>query len=294
MTSLLVPGRNPDLEHRALGTLLSAVAYGLEISLYVSCMRGFLMGEGDSKRTRQVLIAYISIMLLLGTLALLQDCFILTTAVFQVSPNLQLLSHVTPFVALPFTIWGADGFMIWRCAVLYQGLPRVPRVIMNCFFVSLLLVSLASGIVLFSAAGTLKAGSINVLISLSTLANILVSAFIALRLLYHQKFTIKLMGAASGSVYTRIMIICVESCFLILVFTILYLTLSNKSSTYLVPLLLLPHICVISPLLLVDRVARGREAKVAQRPSEVTRTSIHFTNPISTISQGGGEQLEEL
>lgn len=78
--------------------------------------------------------------------------------------------------------------------------------------------------------------------------NVVLSALIVLRIRYHQSYIRKALGSAHGSLYTRIMVMCVESCSLIAVFELVYLILTFQPealgfySQY--PFFLLPHVCV--------------------------------------------------
>ncbi|KDR67711.1 hypothetical protein GALMADRAFT_161496 [Galerina marginata CBS 339.88] len=288
MSTQLVPGRSPVFEKYTIGLLLSAVAYGFALSLYISCIRGFLKGEnGYSNFARRVLVIYTSLMLLLGTMGLLETFFIIMTNVFKLDQSLLRLD-INIFLVVPFTIWGADGFMVWRCAMLYQNLRPLPRAALLCFLVLLCLISLGSGIATFFGLGKNREISALTLLASSTIANISISALIVLRLLHHQRYVQKVLGTASGSVYTKIMTMCVESCSLIAVFDILsfglYWTTMLRGT--IIPISLLPQVCVISLLLLVDRVARGREARDTPRPLEpaAETSAIRFANPVSAVS----------
>jgi len=86
-------------------------------------------------------------------------------------------------------------------------------------------------------------GSSNsVFVSFSTLVNIILASLIVLQLIYHQRRIRKILGVDHGS---KIIIMCVESSALIVIFSTVY-SIPLKSSVYgsLIPFLLLPHICV--------------------------------------------------
>lgn len=76
------------------------------------------------------------------------------------------------------------------------------------------------------------------------------SALIVFRIRYHQNYIRKTLGTAHGSVYTRIMVMCVESCAMIWICDILYMILSCvplpgiRNDAVVFPLALLPNICV--------------------------------------------------
>ncbi|KDR81254.1 hypothetical protein GALMADRAFT_136280 [Galerina marginata CBS 339.88] len=96
------------------------------------------------------------------------------------------------------------------------------------------------------------------IISISVATNILLSTLIVLRIRYHQSHIRTLLGSAHESTYNRIMVMCVESCGIIVVSEVLCLIpISTDQSWAVYPLLFLPHICAISPLLIIYRVVAG-------------------------------------
>ena len=84
------------------------------------------------------------------------------------------------------------------------------------------------------------------IIIFTTAVNILLSGLITVRILHHEKVLRKLLGIRQVSPYTRVMAMCIESCSLIIFTSILFLCLyySNVRNGFLIPLLLLPHVCV--------------------------------------------------
>jgi hypothetical protein len=115
----LIPGPDEYLELRMLATIISAIAYGIVIALSGSCFL-LLLKQRDiySTRMRFFLLIYVTVMLLLSTLAIIQSIWGIMFAIFRVvrlslglfadSPLLDVYS----ITALPLTIWGADGFMV--------------------------------------------------------------------------------------------------------------------------------------------------------------------------------------
>jgi len=137
----------------------------------------------------------------------------------------------------------------------------------------------------------------------TTFVNLVLALLVLLRLLYYQRFISKTLGAAHGSPYLRVISMCVESCGLIVVMsTTNIVMIITNNITYLIPFMLLPHICVISPLLIVYQVAIGRSAN-AKRPSNLTaeggspthQTTVRFNHPMSTVASRGDfhEESEE-
>ena len=84
-----------------------------------------------------------------------------------------------------------------------------------------------------------------VLIAFSTLVNIILALLIVLRLVHHQRHIRKVLGAQHGSLYSKVITMCVESSALIVIFSGVYTVLIfEQGNGALIPFLLLPHICV--------------------------------------------------
>jgi len=97
----------PSLKIRWLGTILSAIAYGIVIILSGNCLHLLHKKRGAySPHMRSFLFTYITVMLLLSTWTLIQS-------VLQIL-SLVCLLEMTPSmpITLALTIWGADGFMV--------------------------------------------------------------------------------------------------------------------------------------------------------------------------------------
>ncbi|KIM43524.1 hypothetical protein M413DRAFT_382915 [Hebeloma cylindrosporum] len=286
----LIPGPDVYRELRMLGTIISAITYGIVVSLSGNCFFLLLKKRGIySSRMRLFLLIYVTIMLLLSTLAIMQT--VRTTTVFIFQADLPLVIGNIP-AALPLIIWGADGFMIWRCAVLYQDVPRVPRFIVLVLLSFLSITSLVCGVmslIPFSIRFLIGTDGIfsTVVTLFSTLVNIILAALIILRLIRHQRHIRKVLGAQHGSPYSKVITMCVESSALIVIFSGVYSVIAlveGDGPSGLIPFLLLPHICVISPLLIVYRVAKGRAVTTTLHPSEEVADQIRFNDPPSSRS----------
>lgn len=86
----------------ALG-MVSAIIYGVNILLCTRCLR-FLSDSGGSdsynpKRRRLAMCIYTPVMFALATAAVIQE-------------GLMLTGKRGTTLALPFVIWGADGFLV--------------------------------------------------------------------------------------------------------------------------------------------------------------------------------------
>ncbi|KDR68144.1 hypothetical protein GALMADRAFT_146628 [Galerina marginata CBS 339.88] len=306
--------QNPS-ELKMLSAMISSIAYGIVLYLYVVCLQALSEHSTKySKQKRWFLLGYITVMLLLSTTSILEDILICMADIFNLAPyfprfwfslNNNDLEVLPPLSVFPFSIWAADGFMMWRCAVLYRGISKFSRRLLLGILSSLFIVSLAFGsmtfaffqinpnITSFYYGGPLGPQWILVLMAVSASFNATLSTLIVLRIRYHQSYIQKALGTAHRTLYNRVIIICVESCALIATFEVVYLILffqnilGGVASWY--PSYLLPHICVISPLLMVYRVASGTEATTTVNVSEVVdgeinrlEREIHFRTLVST------------
>ncbi|KDR70156.1 hypothetical protein GALMADRAFT_230150 [Galerina marginata CBS 339.88] len=251
---------SPLLEMQMLGTFISAIAYGIVITLSFDCFR--LLSRQvpaiQSKPMRRFMFVFISVMLLLSTLSVVQGITVASMSIFH-GFTLPGLPSGAPF-ALPFTIWGADGFMLWRCAVLYQGVSRPSRLGLLFLMTFVAVAGLGTGIMLFLKTASGRSPTLTV-VSLSTFLNLAITSLISLRLIRHQKYLRDALGPAHGSPYKRLNAMIVESAALIIFFCVPYIFLVVfQRPERVVFLILLPQICVISPLLIIYRVAKGRAA----------------------------------
>ncbi|KAF8965536.1 hypothetical protein BDZ97DRAFT_1811174 [Flammula alnicola] len=286
--SSLITARDSLLRLQLIGTVVSAIAYGFIVSLFLHCL-ALLVGNKKNSythRTRMFLIIYVVVMFLLSTVALVQSSVYITRAFFYgVDRASNLLTQTNEPLSLPIAVWGADGFMLWRCWVLYQNAPwfgRRPLCLVLMLLVSL--ASIGSGMLYYLTPQLATSALISPLtpilitISITTFVNFVLAGLIAGRLLYHQETMRRILGPQYGSPYMRVIVMCVESCFLIVVTCGAYVILfvRGNAATFngcIIPLLLIPHICVISPLIIVYQVAKGR-AVTTLRPSHVITPNI--------------------
>ncbi|KAF8961197.1 hypothetical protein BDZ97DRAFT_1229468 [Flammula alnicola] len=244
MSAQLVPGPDIQRELLLIGTIFASVAYGTVIMVFVHCFRLLLKTPYIySKRMRGFNFFYITVMFLLSTLAWIQETVGMTLVIFRSAPDDFAIFSLSDFQAiiefffqngtlfLPFTILGADVFMLWRCLVLYQGASRRLQIFVFTCLSLILLTSLANAI-LFFIVPILEAFP---LAALTALVNLILALLIMLRLAYHQRRLRKLLGVAHGSGYAQIMAMCIESCALIVIFTgiygVLFFEQANGSET---------------------------------------------------------------
>ncbi|PPQ96692.1 hypothetical protein CVT26_010244 [Gymnopilus dilepis] len=268
----LVPGPNSLYETQMLGTMFAAILYGVVLMLCFECFKRLSKKAKErnvdipSKSMRRFLVFFILVMFLLSTLSLIQGMLVAVTSIFE-GNSFPTLPGGAPAV-LPFSIWASDGFMLWRCAILYRGIEPFLRTLLLCFISLVWLAAFGSGMSLFFSSYSMRLPTL-LIVSFSTILNIIVSAMIVIRLTRHKIYLRKVLGPGHGSPYTRIMAMTVESAALLIIVGIPYVFLvgiQNQDGSMML-LNLLPQICTISPLLIVSRVAKGRAAM--DMPSEL-------------------------
>ncbi|KDR83198.1 hypothetical protein GALMADRAFT_276124 [Galerina marginata CBS 339.88] len=224
---------------------------------------------------------------------------------------------------LPLTVWGADGLMIWRCWVLYTGVSRLARVGLSFLLGILAFISLVGGVlyvlspeIILSCVLVLTSkkslapipalgilftetplrnllfftsnGLTDITIVLTAFVNIVLAGLIVSRILFHQRYLRQVLGNGHKSAYNRIMGIIL---FISLYYSGLphlrhFLTVSSAARAARgFPLLVLPHVCVISPLLIIVRVSEGKALVDMPSGSQIHVPSLNFINASS-----GGEE----
>jgi len=283
-----------SLKVQMLGTIVGAALYGGTVMLYVDCFSLLLRQHRNnlsdrirnpSKNMRHFLFFFISLLLLLATLAEIQAIMVTTVSIFGGPSKVPALAEGAP-VVLPFSVWSSDAFMVselslqehclsliqdqlWRCTILYQGIPRSLRLTLLAFIslvflaslgtitslviegttnhTDLLLIFIGSGITIFMNSITQRL-PILLMVSFSTFLNIVVCLLIVLRLTFHQKYLQMVLGPGHGSAYTRVKAMSVESASLLIALGIPFVILvaANSHNGSMFVLLLYPQVCVSS------------------------------------------------
>ncbi|KJA18324.1 hypothetical protein HYPSUDRAFT_45335 [Hypholoma sublateritium FD-334 SS-4] len=288
------------LQFQIIGTFLSAITYGLIISLFWHCLIMFTTTKKDyySRRTRRFLIAYIVIMFLMSTVAIIQEIVSVVNAVVHgVNPNSRHLMQLNEPLVLPFAIWGADGFMLRRCMILYMDGSRLQRTIVYSILLLSAIASFGCGIFYYMSPALAAFAdkppllATTMAISVSTAVNFILTTLICGRLWFHQEGMRRVLGPHYGSPYMRVIVMCSASCLLIVVTSLAYIGLfamsdQNRSNGSVIPLLLLPHVCAISPIFIVYHVARGRGL--------TTLSPADILTPNIDVSEIGNSSVKEM
>jgi len=291
---IFVPEEVIFLKLWMIDVIISAIIYGGVLSLSLSYVPLLLKTSNDiSRRMRKILLVYVTLMVGFSTVYLITMIISLTCNIFGYVDPLAYSSDwfqngLVGAVCLTFASWGADGFMLWRCAMLYEGVSRFRRITLLAVLILMALISFGSGVVsVFIQAIVINQGSrpghfsFLIMIGITIILNSATATLITLRILYFHIYIRKTVGLKrSDSPYMTVLIICVESSALIVVFSLIYFILvfhPVQMNFYLeptipfdvsyLPLQLLVHVYVLSPLLIVYRVAKGKAATIRQRHS---------------------------
>jgi len=113
MPTSLVPGSNHGSESTLIGVIIAAVAYGLVLALYATTFRALLNNlRKFSRRKKNFLLAYITMMLLMSTADLLVNILSIINEIFLVDVSNGRYKTLGVAWISPFLIWGADAFMV--------------------------------------------------------------------------------------------------------------------------------------------------------------------------------------
>ena len=96
-------------------SIVACISYVSVIVLFLACVRCLLWKKHVySKRMQIFLLGYVSAMFLLATSSFFQELAYFSAVIFPNAASSSSAEHKlfdVP-VALPFTIWGADAFMV--------------------------------------------------------------------------------------------------------------------------------------------------------------------------------------
>ncbi|KAG2154463.1 uncharacterized protein EDB93DRAFT_1327010 [Suillus bovinus] len=257
------------------GTVVSAVAYGIDVTLFFMCFH-LLFRQMNSKNYKKQLplLVYITITFILSTLfmAALADFTQLAfiqyrnfpggpSAYENVSMPIDNLSDICGFL----TMIMSDGLVVWRFKVIYKGCT-VPMWIIMAFPCVLFAASIATGIMwllqVTASSPYFSSTSINYTVpylSLSLALNIILTIAIVIRLFTYRHRITRVLGPGYGTQYTSIAAMIVESAALYSAFSVaflaLFLTNNPISETFIVSL---TQVQIIAMLLIIFRVAQGK------------------------------------
>ncbi|KAF5326912.1 hypothetical protein D9619_004288 [Psilocybe cf. subviscida] len=276
---------NFDLQTSVI--VASGIAYGIVVVLSFNCAYDMVMSKHQNSRKRTTLVVYIIFMAVLSTIAFTEVGTYFWTAFSHngagdATSVLWFKNYSAP-TPLPFLILGADGFMIYRCQALYVNISRKYRAILLVVLCSLFLGLCATAVLFFFLPGNSWFG---IILPSSTAVNVILSLLITLRTARLQREHRRVLGILKedpdSTPYSRISELCLESSSLMILFglTLTIMLARTKSGSealraggwILVPLMVFPHICVISPLLISYRVAHGSDVST----TTISHSPIQF------------------
>ncbi|KDR70243.1 hypothetical protein GALMADRAFT_282323 [Galerina marginata CBS 339.88] len=281
------------LDLQMFGITLSAIVYGTGAMFMFDFFPLLRKTKRTlSKRMQFCLAGFLIGMLLLSSVAIIQGSICLASADHYLaeityssrtafSPWKFLLDFGLPG-SLPLIFFGANVFMVWRCLTFSKNLASSHRAWLFCVLSMLALSSLA-GAVLFYLQGILprlgsKYEQEPSIPLISSIANILLGLLITFLILNTKKTGT--VTSSEGLWYGKAANICIDSCFLIPLINAVHIFLSFLTRNgAVITLQILPHICVLSMTLALERFVKDRVAAVA--PVDVQQTHLPQNRELS-------------
>lgn len=257
------------------GNLLSNIAYGAELVLFVMCAHVLTQQISRFHRTREmVLLAFVSVIFTLGTLFMgaqakfTQQAFI-ENRNFPGGPaayeEVMYSDPVDEIANVCFIVgnWLMDGFLVWRFMVIYMDFGRSWLVILMALPCMMLCCSVGLGITfLVQTSASSPFVDVNMTLAyyvMSLALNVIVTIFITGRLMFYRHRVKRALGVTHVSTYANAAAIFIESAMLYAVFAILFLVpfgLNNALGN--VFLQTVSQVQTVSSLMIVYRIAQGQ------------------------------------
>ncbi|KAI0077983.1 hypothetical protein K474DRAFT_988399 [Panus rudis PR-1116 ss-1] len=279
------------------GDIICGVGYGIQLVLYAACVLALWKGRNDRKYTK-LLLGYITLLLCIETIFVIVQARTVQVVYidnrnypggpwqyFLNSQNdaINVLFYTTLFI-MTFL---SDLVVLWRCWVIWTASGTVwanvvvafPCVALLASFVMGTLWTLQSsqpGLSLYSAL-PMAFGTSYYAISLGI--NIILTALIVARLLWHRRELVKVLPPKYANHYSSLAAIVIESAALYSTFAILFLvTYAVNNPTNQVFLGIASACQQIAMYLIIYRVAEGKafQSTQSQTNSEAF-TDIRFT-----------------
>ncbi|KAJ3502548.1 hypothetical protein NLJ89_g8839 [Agrocybe chaxingu] len=299
-TASLTGFPNANVKLWLVGTLLGTIGYGALIVLCLGCAINYIHSNAAGRRGSldvgyrkgtsfgRFFLPYILWMFLLSTLAVVCSCIALVDVLFPPPGGAgEVMTRFVRFggvVSLVVASWTADALVIWRCVILYEDASRAVRFSVDILLCITALISLGLGLTYLATSLTDLNKFMLIFVLATSICNSIMTTLIVLRLSYHQRFIQKALGSEYGSPYARVMVMCVESAALIVVFNLAHVCAHFNSNIGLVlSHQLLVHVYGISALLILYRVLSGRIRGGEITSDEIklntqdARFSLHFS-----------------
>jgi len=215
-------------------------------------------------------MVYVVAMLAVSTASVVSNIFLVIKAIFSPGSYDGDIHGVTGTVCIVLSNWGADGYLLRRCASLYEGTSVVCRRVILTVVSIMGLMVFGAGVTCLSMAlhyNTTANLTIFGVTCTSLLVNLVITTLVVVRIIQFIKSIQSLLDRKHWSVYRHIISIVIESAVLIVVFCLAYVVLTLalpikgrfplESLSALVPMMSITQVYVIAPCLIVYRVARG-------------------------------------
>ncbi|KAH9841029.1 uncharacterized protein C8Q71DRAFT_742789 [Rhodofomes roseus] len=292
------------------GALLSNIAFGVELTLFVMCFHLLLKQMTPHNARRHIsLLVYISVIFSLGTLFVggntkfTQQAFVEyrnipggPSAFEEVlySDPVDQVANITWCVSN----WLLDTFLVWRFVIIYKDVSRHWILLLVALPCLMLLASIGTGLVVITKISSSSLFAVvNISIAyyvMSISLNILVTILIASRLLVWRYRMKRHMGSHHTAMYTNVIAIVIESAALYSIFAILFIiSFGVGSPVGDLFLQVVNQIQTVSSFLIIYRVATGRAwsddtstsiPTCSTSPNDVPLSPVRFrVNPSSTV-----------
>ncbi|KAF9533626.1 hypothetical protein CPB83DRAFT_845591 [Crepidotus variabilis] len=301
------PGPQDYYESWLIGTVFSAMSYGVVLTMAVTCFHLLLKNPySPTLSVRRFYYGYIISMVMLSTATMVSAISSLSGEMFKEQPlgtrlpepSLPVRTWGAPFITM--ATWGADGFMMWRCYKLYLGnqkthpMSRFTRISICMFLFSLAAISIGSGVT-FIIVKMDKGWLLAIFIAVTAVVNIALAVLITGRILGHRAKLREDFGPESTSPapYKKVIEICVESAAIMVVFNIVYLAMDFEEFLGTVILInILVHVYTISPFLIIYRVSHGNMKSVPVSLSGMPTDEEHGVRSVSPFRAASPPSLQ--
>ncbi|KAF5331194.1 hypothetical protein D9611_013153 [Ephemerocybe angulata] len=258
-----------------VGDTLALVLYGIATAISILCVTSLLQTFRNRSSRRQ--LYYVCMVYICGTLFIAGESWAnaFSTIDYPLYPGgpftwqMEHYNHpviVMGNVAFTMTAWLADGFMIYRCYIVYTLEER-----WRCYIllgpILLYLASLATGILLLVQSAIPQSSlfsQVNIGLAYFTIAaalNVVITGLISTKLITHRIRMQKILGGEPNAfgVYTSLTTILVESSALYAGFFLMFVipfAVDHPAAKLFLPML--AQVQVIAPLLVAYRLTKKR------------------------------------
>ncbi|CCM05255.1 uncharacterized protein FIBRA_07465 [Fibroporia radiculosa] len=277
------------------GALLSNIAYGMQLTLFVMCFVTLVRKMDRHNFRRQLfLLSFICVIFTIGTLFMGSQAKFTQQAFIEyrnypggpsVYEEAEFANPVDEIANVCFVVgnWLLDAFLVWRFMVIFRDFGQGWLAALTFFPVLMLLASVALGLaLLIDMTGSSPFAFVNITLAyyvMSLSLNVIVTLLIVGRLLIYRRRMARVFGTKESSDYLNISAILIESASLYSIFAVLFIVpfgLGNSLAN--VFLDSVSQVQIVSSLLIIYRVATGK----AWSQSSATELT---TNPSTTAIQ---------